>query len=334
MIASDVWIAVSDRLAAGHRAFVALVADHTRHSPGTRGAALALFDDGPPMGTIGGGAMEADVVRLGRAALAEPSPSPRLVTLAHRRDAPGPRSGLICAGRQTNLYAVLDPDRHGEALRVAAARVRADAPGALWFGLDGTVGVDDDPPRRDRPHVEIRGDRVAVQLLRLDRAVIFGGGHCGLALSRQLAWLGYHVTVAEVRADVHTLRGNVHADTVLTGADFADLAARVRHPSMTVAVVMTSDLGSDVRALRGALREPFPFVGLMGAPAKLARIREALAEAGFDQAARDRITAPVGLPIPSDRPEEIAVSVAAQLLQLRPSLFPGRAPRPLDEVLE
>jgi xanthine dehydrogenase accessory factor len=331
MIGAPAWLAAADALAAGRRAFVALVVDHTRHSPGTRGATLAIVDEGPPIGTIGGGGMEADVVRAGRAALAGPADA-RIVTLHHRSDAPGARSGLVCAGRQTNLYAVLEPAAHGAALAEAAARLRGDRAGVLVIGPDGAARVEDGAPDPARPPVERADEGVRIQLLRQDRAVIFGGGHCGLALSRQLAWLGFHVTVAEVRADLFTLTANDWADEALTGPDFADLAGRVRHPEITFAVVMTANLGSDVRALRGALRAPFPFVGVMGAPAKIARIREALAEAGFAESDLARITAPVGLPIPSDRPEEIAVSVAAQILQLRPSLFPGRAPSPLDEV--
>lgn len=334
MIAAEVWSAISERLSAGERVFVAVVADHTRHSPGTRGATLALCGDGPPLGTIGGGGMEADVLKLGRERLEQRSTAVQVISLTHRKEARGARSGLICAGRQTNLYAVLDPERHAPALQEAVERIKADLDGVLSIGLDGYLSVLDEEARPERPPVRVLPDRVELQLLRQDRVAIYGGGHCGLALSRQLAWLDYHVTVAEVRPDLFTLHANTFADRVVTGAAFADLAEQVRYPAVTCAVVMTSDLGSDVQALCGVLRQPFPFVGVMGAPAKLAQIRKQLSDQGFGDRDLARIVAPIGLPIGSSRPEEIAVSVAAQLLSLRPTLFPGRAPSPFAEVTE
>ncbi|TVQ93557.1 MAG: hypothetical protein EA397_04210 [Deltaproteobacteria bacterium] len=332
MIAAQVWQAVAEALGAGQRVFIALVADHTRHSPGTRGATLALLPEGPPVGTIGGGGMEHRVLERGKQALASAGPFVEIETLHHRKKAKGKTSGLLCAGWQTNLYAVLEPDRHAQVVRRAASRIVADEDGVLFVGLDGRVQVLDASSHPDEAPVRVVEGGVEIQLLRQDRAVIFGGGHCGLALSRQLAWLDFFVSVAEVRDTLFTLEQNDAVHDVITGADFADLAARVRHPALTHAIVMTSDMPSDVRALLGVLQQPFLFVGLMGAPAKIARIRHELTQAGYSPAILDRIVAPVGLPISSSRPSEIAVSVAAQILQLRPTLFPGRAPSPLAEV--
>ncbi len=86
---------------------------------------------------------------------------------------------------------------------------------------------------------------------------------------------------------------------------------------------MTSDFPSDVAALSGVVGRLFPFVGVMGSPVKLKAIFDRLREQGFTDDQLDRLQAPVGLPIGSSTPEEIAVSVAAQILQQR-----DRAPSP------
>ena len=78
---------------------------------------------------------------------------------------------------------------------------------------------------------------------------------------------------------------------------------------------MTHSYESDVEALRFALKQDFPFCGLMGSPPKLERIRKSLTGRGISRAQIDRITCPVGIEIGSDTPDEIAVSVAAQILQ-------------------
>ena len=335
------WRAVTQQLSADQDVFLALVVDHTRHSPGTRGAALAIGPEGPLAGTIGGGVMELRLIERAQRALSalDQAEAPaQLVTLHHKREAPGERSGMICAGRQTNLYVRLSRARHLEAAAQALAMIEADEAAALLITAQGQLQVTRCEPDPTRAPVQIIDQApdgawsVWAQLLRQDRAVIFGAGHCGLALSRQLHWLGFHVSVADVREQLVTLRQNVYAHEIITGPDYAQLASRVRHRALTWAVVMTADFPSDVRALLGALREPFVFVGVMGAPAKLKAIRQALRDQGVSEEALDRIVAPVGLPIHSARPEEIAVSVAGQLLQLRPTRFAGLAPSPMSDL--
>ena len=141
------------------------------------------------------------------------------------------------------------------------------------------------------------------QLLPLRRAALFGGGHCAQALATLLRDLGWHVTVFDDRPEM------VGAVTV---PDMGEAAARVKYPEWTEAVCLGTDLATDVASLVGILKRPFPFVGVMGAPAKLSRIRRAL-----EQDPGDRLTAPVGLPIGSRTPQEIAVSIAAQLIARR-----------------
>ena len=80
---------------------------------------------------------------------------------------------------------------------------------------------------------------------------------------------------------------------------------------------MTTDVLSDVRGLLGTVHRPFPFVGLMGTKVKIANIFGKLRENGVSRDKLDPIYAPVGLQMDSDAPEEIAISVAAQILQER-----------------
>lgn len=348
MHALDFWRGVRDELRAGASVFVALVADHTRHSPGTRGARLWLSQSGVSAGTIGGGIMEQALLSTGDAALRwlvsgdeEGDSSERLAQLTvrgeardlhHRRKGSGERSGLICAGRQTNVAFVARPERDLASLEEAVACLEADEAALLvWDSRAGRLSLEargESPCRGARAVrcVRVEGEpwRYEEQLLTLRRVAIFGGGHCGLALSRQMASLGYVVTVADTRASVPTFVGNEAARYRVVVSDYAQAAAEVSHPGWTCAVVMTADFPSDVQALLGAVSVPFAFVGLMGAPAKLRAIFKALREAGVEEPSLSRVTAPVGLPIGSSTPAEIAVSVAAQLIQERPKLFPAQ----------
>ncbi|MCP3960722.1 MAG: XdhC family protein [bacterium] len=318
--ALEFWRTVERHLGAGEKVFLALVAENTRHSPGTAGARLLLTEGGERHGTVGGGVMELKL--LGRAAgiLRGGDFVPEIRTLHHRREGEGERSGMICAGSQTNLEAVCRPDADLDTVRRIVGLLEDGHPGTISIDPSGMT-VEERTADLSLPQVTIERDerswRYREELLNRKRLAILGGGHCALALTRAMCRLGYDVFVFETRENVFEDELSRLARSVEIVEDFALAGAMIDYPEITWVVVMTTDFPSDVRALTGALDRPFRFLGLMGAAAKLEEIKERLAELGFTPEQHERITAPVGLPIPSHTPEEIAVSVAAQILQLR-----------------
>lgn len=328
--------------------FFALVAESSVHSPGTGGAKMLVSADGERgmerHGTIGGGAMELRVVQRATEILErqgrherEPDAWAERAEMHHRRrldpddaeDTAAARSGMICAGRQTNLYAVLHRDRHLETAEAILNRLEKGAGGSWTLDSGGALGLDDaglydtdlDAARR----LERDGESWIYResLVERRRVAILGGGHCGQALARLMAGLGWHVAIWETRP---ALVEEIGADAELRRLadvhrvdDFRQAGPRIDQPELTPVVVMTTDVPNDVRALYGALADgrPFPFVGAMGSEAKLVEIERRLRDLGLGDAELDRITAPVGLPVGSDTPPEIAVSVAAQLLRHR-----------------
>ena len=155
------------------------------------------------------------------------------------------------------------------------------------------------------------------QLKNYNRIAILGGGHCSLALSRVMKNLGYDVFVFETRGNISTLGENNFADTTNILDDFKDAASQLSLPKNTQVVVMTTDVPNDVRGLLGLLDFPFPFIGVMGSVNKISEIKKRLHAKNISDQQFSRIVAPVGLAMVSNTPEEIAISVAAQLLQLR-----------------
>jgi xanthine dehydrogenase accessory factor len=271
-------------------------------------------------GTIGGGVMELSVVERARMALAQGRFSPQVHTLHHREGAGRDWSGLICAGYQTNLYYLCTPDTDSAPIDKAAHAVQnCEAAELVITEFGVTFSATAESPNMVQSYLEHRPDgwRYVEQLLNLRRVAILGGGHCGLALSRQLHQLGFDVEVFDTRPDLTTMSQNVFADRKHVVTDFADAGGMISYPTHTDVVVMTTDAASDARALMGVLDRPFRFVGAMGSAAKIATIRKTLLAEDITDGLLSRLTAPVGLPIGSNTPEEIAVSVAAQLLQRR-----------------
>ena len=313
----EFWPRLNEVLRAGHPAFLALVVDHTPGSPGTLGARMFVTDHAPPVGTIGGGAMEFQLLAQARQALAHGAET-RLQDLWHREDAPGETSGMICAGRQTNLYHLCVPHRDGPVIEQVAAAVQASRAGMLTIDAGG-LQFNDEDVALTRPALRLEREGEAwvytEQLLNFRRLAILGGGHCGLALSRVMDQLGYDVAVYDRRQGLDTLSRNAHAREQCIVDDYAKAGGMIRYPELTRVVVMTTDYPSDVAALAGVLGRPFPFIGVMGSSAKIDRILGDLRDRGFEESALARLHAPVGLKIHSHTPEEIAISIAAELIR-------------------
>lgn len=325
------WTFARDRLRNGETLFLAHVAHHTRHSPGTTGAMLAVAKDGTTAGTIGGGIMEADVLTLAEEALDDSEFAPRHERLYHRRKAPDDEaskpSGLHCAGNQTNVYHRLTP-ADLDVVESIVTRLQSDRAGLVEVDASGLSLTDEVPEQIEPPHRFDRSDpwSFSTQLLNWKRIAIIGGGHCGLALSRVMAQLGYTVTVFENRPDVFTFEQNDYASHKICVGDYAEAPAHIEVPAWTHVVVMTANQPDDVRGLYGVAEGPYPYIGVMGAPAKLARIRSDLTDLGISSEAIERFYAPIGLDMTSNTPEEIAISVASEILRERQALFPFTRP--------
>lgn len=163
----------------------------------------------------------------------------------------------------------------------------------------------------------------------MEQLVIYGGGHVGLALAGLAQGLGFSVTVVDEReefADPGRFPPGVRvleADPlrVLDGLPFG---AHCYH----LVVTHRHDLDQDL--VERLLPRELAWVGLIGSRAKVARFSLRLRAAGFDPALFERLAAPVGLDIGAETPEEIAVSVAAELIRRRRGC--ERVPLPLSSA--
>ena len=314
------WEYVSSLLKDGQNVFLAMVVHHTIHSPGTTGAKLLVTKNRDMMGTIGGGIMEYTLVNRAQDVLKNDIFTSEIQILSHQKSGPGEKSGMICAGQQTNLYYVCQPEKDG---RIVEEIVKVLEKGQLSILSISPEGLAVHKKNTDGHEIQYSLTKnesnwhYQEQLKNFNRIAIMGGGHCSLALSRVMNNLGYDVFVFETKESISTLGLNKFATKVHIIDDFKEAVSRITLPHQTQVVIMTTDVASDVRVLLGILDKPFPFVGVMGSNAKISEITKQLKNEGISDKQLSRFTAPVGLPMVSNTPEEIAISVAAQLLQNR-----------------
>lgn len=146
--------------------------------------------------------------------------------------------------------------------------------------------------------------------------IIFGAGHVGKALCRLAAGCGYRVSVVDERSECARAEDLPGAAGVLCAA-VPEAFARLSITAQSALVIATPGHQSDFAAVRGALATSAGFIGLVGSARKRAVLLETLAAEGYPAQVVERVTTPVGLDIGAETPEEIAVSIVAQLVRQR-----------------
>ena len=191
------------------------------------------------------------------------------------------------------------------------AAVDDDVRGMLAQGLTGI--------RRYGAHGERRGDELSVfvnSFAPAPRMLVFGAIDFAAAVARVGKFLGYRVTVCDARKVFATTSRFPDADEVVVDWPHRFLAA-TDVDARTVICVLTHDPKFDVPLLEVALRTPAGYIGAMGSRRthddRLARLREV----GLSEDELSRLRSPIGLDLGARTPEETAVSIAAELIQLR-----------------
>ncbi|MDF5756840.1 XdhC family protein [Spongiactinospora sp. TRM90649] len=343
----------------GQKFGLATVVGTFRSAPRPAGAAMAVLG-GEAVGSVSGGCVEGAVYELAEEVTASGEPVLRRYGVS---DDDAFSVGLTCGGIIDILVEPVSRDTYPELGAVAesiAAREpvavatvlsgpgRVGARRVIWPGrASGSLGldrldaaIDDDARgmlaqgltgvRRYGGQGERRLDDLSVfvqSFAPAPRMLVFGAIDFAAAVARVGKFLGYHVVVCDARPVFATTKRFPEADEVVVKWPH-DYLTTVAVDERTVICVLTHDPKFDVPLLEVALRTNAGYVGAMGSRRthedRLTRLREA----GMTEAELARLRSPIGLDLGARTPEETAVAIAAELIQLRW----GGSGRPLTDT--
>lgn len=195
-----------------------------------------------------------------------------------------------------------------------------DAPGVFrWRAEDSSdgIGVHENRDRNGEGTVWIFMDAVQPRPTLL----IAGAGHVGQALCHLGKWLGFDVAIVDDRADFASEERLPEADEIIIG-DIAEELRKYPVDHLTYAVIVTRGHQHDEEALHSVIESNARYVGLIGSRRKIKLIYDDLREMGIPEERLAQVYAPIGVDINSKTVPEIAVSIAAQLIQVRNSTKP------------
>jgi xanthine dehydrogenase accessory factor len=146
--------------------------------------------------------------------------------------------------------------------------------------------------------------------------VVIGSGHVGKAVAHLAHWLGYRVIVSDDRPEFCTPEAIPEADEYIPAA-MADLPDRLEITQWTYLVLTTRGASVDIEGLPALLDSHAGYIGVIGSRRRWATTTKALSEHGISEGQLRRVHSPVGLELNAETPEEIAVSILAEITALR-----------------
>lgn len=320
-------------LDAHEHAEVVIVTGAHGSSPRSAGAWMAVFADGSFAGTVGGGRVEDLALTEAAELLAACESRTVRYTMGGKKS----DTGMICGGAIDLCYAFVDEsvrdvlEREREILAARAEGVLAIDLTALGEGeSDGAIhGAEsartisgplawtiEHPEHQAGISAGVAEGRYLEPVCPEGFTYIFGCGHVGRALAGVLTAAGFEVIACDNRSamlEEHLLPG-VHERRLV---DYDDLSATCAIGPRDLVVSATSGHGSDYAVVSQALVAHPSYLGCLGSRKKTAFVHGKLAEDGFASDDIERVHMPIGLSIHAETPEEIAVSIAAQMIDHR-----------------
>ena len=309
----EFWLEVQRRVVGGDPLAVLCVVESIGSSPGRAGFKMCTPWGSASFGSIGGGIMEKKLMDLSYDMMNQGATTPVLKRQVHQAELGKDRSGMICSGEQTVAFYFLYDERAIHLVSdILAAFDDQEQPLELEFGSNGIRIV----AAGERRALN-EGEWCYYEAVRAQpRIAIVGAGHVSLALSRQMDLLGFHVTVFDDRQGLNTWHANTYAQE-RKQVDYAEMGSHLPADPELHVVIASVGYRTDEIILRQLVRNRYKYIGMLGSTEKVRVMFEALRRDGYSAEELTRVHAPIGLPINSRTPEEIAVSIAAEIIRLK-----------------
>jgi xanthine dehydrogenase accessory factor len=338
---------------------LATLIDTKGSTPQIPGISALFGPAGIQHGTLGGGLLEADAERRIRSALEHG------ISISYEFDLDSDISepiGAICGGKAGILVDV-HPAKHLEVFRAMQLSIDNGQSGALltcigdkgdgtvilareWIAENNSSGWDTFEQYRDAIIQAINERKPAMLTLQegffeetdhqsqlfvdpvypLMRLIICGAGHIGRALAHLAHRLEFEVTVIDDRADLANKDNIPEADHIIV-AEISEGMERVSIKPDTFVVIVNRAHRWDIDSLRASINSDAAYIGMIGSSRKVKLVKEKAVNEGWaTEKQLDSIHAPVGLAIEAQSVEEIAISIAAELVAVRSGHLRGTKP--------
>ena len=313
----NTWQFIYNKLIASVDVMLLYVLESKGSSPGRQGFRMGVAADGDFQGTIGGGIMEHKFVEMARAMLKKNDEAGHLYKQVHDKNALTDQSGMICSGEQTIfLYRIKKSDK--VQIDQLLQSLKQNRNGLLELTRAGIMFSDTIPGfdhhfeknnASDFFYAEKTGYRNILHII--------GGGHCALALSKLMKSMDFYTILYEERNGLNTMEQNLYVHEKHVVHSYNELSTLIAGGKNVFVVIMTFGYRSDDIALRALLKKQFKYIGMLGSRNKIEKMLKEYRSENIDESLLKQVHAPIGLQIKSQTTDEIAISIAAEIIAVK-----------------
>ena len=311
----SIWKMIIQSLQQNMAVMLLYVLESKGSSPGRQGFFLAVNTKEEMKGSIGGGIMEHKFVEMAKEKLRVGSYESGVKRQVHDKSAAN-QSGMICSGEQTILlYRVKKED--ADTVEQIIISLEQNRNGTLMLSPAGIQFENTIPAKNFDYTFESEENWLYKEKTGYkNKLFIIGGGHCALAFSKLMCGMDFYITLYEEREGLNTVVQNGFAHEINIVDDYTALSNLIPAGPGQYVVIMTFGYRSDDIALRALLNKPFNYLGVLGSKTKMEKLFTEYRKEEIKEELLQRIHTPIGLDINSQTPEEIAVSIAAEIIRV------------------
>ena len=310
------WKFIHNRLAEQKPVMLLCVLDSEGSSPGRQGFKMAVDVNGEICQTIGGGMMEHKLVEKAKDLLAKQATAAIFLPQYHSKTEAHRQSGMICSGHQFVGFIPLFEADQSKIVNITNALNQQSAI-LIKLSKNGLVVLESDYDKKVNLGLEFTNDEdwIYTEMLgQQPKMHIIGGGHVGLELSRIMHYLGFAVEIYDDRPNLNTLEQNEFvAQKHLV--DYANFGEYFQASQNDYVAIMTFGYRSDKVVLKQVLDKQFYYIGMLGSQKKIDTLLAEMLEEGHKSEEWKHVKTPIGLSIHSKTAQEIAISIAAEIIQ-------------------
>jgi xanthine dehydrogenase accessory factor len=312
-----VWKSIAESLQQQNPVMLLYVLESSGSSPGRQGFFMAVNSKGEMEGSIGGGIMEHKFVELAKERLRAMN-EPKEISIRkqiHDKSVAKNQSGMICSGEQTILfYPVSENDNM--VIQNIITSLEQYKNGTLYLSREGIQFQNTIPEKNFEFFLQSEDEWTYKEKTGYkNQLFIIGGGHCALAFSKLMREMDFYIRLYDDRKNLPTIIKNdaVHEKHIVN--NYTELSELISSGCNHYVVIMTFGYRTDDMALKALLGKEFRYLGLLGSKTKVEKMFDDYRKEGVAEFFLQQIHTPIGIPIKSETPEEIAVSIAAEIIR-------------------
>lgn len=303
----NVWKFIENKLQHNQKIMLLFVVESIGSSPGRAGFSMAVADDESFEGTIGGGIMEYKLVEKAKSLLQQNHQTIFLQEQFHDKEHTKNQSGMICSGSQKIVFIPLF-ENHLLIIQSIINQTKKS------FTITSEIIFSNEFELNEWYYINEKNWRYSQNIIHQNVIHIIGGGHCGLALSQLMNFLGFYIHLYDDRENLNTIKQNNFANEKHL-VNYEHINEHLQATANDFIVIMTIGYRTDKLILRQIINQEYKYLGLLGSQQKVDTLFTELKNEGFAEEQLQKIFTPIGLSINSKTTQEIAVSIAAEIIK-------------------